>query len=136
MGFKKQSTVFKLEFEDPAYSGLEVTAKSVPTGDFLDLMEAATRMDLTSKDFSPEDMKAVRILIDGFSNALVSWNLEDDDDKPVPADTTGVRAQELDFLLPIVTAWMDAVAGVSANLGKGSNSGGTFPEGAIPMAPL
>jgi hypothetical protein len=136
MGFKKQSTLFKLEFEDPSYSGLEVTAKSVPTGDFLDLMEAAARMDLTSKDLSPEDLKAVRILVNGFASALVSWNLEDDDDKPVPANVEGVRAQELDFVLPIITAWMDAVAGVSSSLGKESNSGGTFPGAPIPMAPL
>lgn len=136
MGFKKESTVFKLEFEDPAYSGLEVKAKSVPTGDFLDLMDAASKMDLTSKTFSPNDLKAVRVLIEGFAKALVSWNLEDDNDEPVPATFASVRDQELPFLLPIVTAWMDAVAGVSAELGKASSSGGTFPEAAIPMAPL
>ncbi|HET7846937.1 MAG TPA: hypothetical protein VFL72_05545 [Acidimicrobiia bacterium] len=136
MGFKKESTIFKLEFEDPAYSGLEVLAKSVPTGDFLDLMDAAAKMDLTSKTFSPDDLKAVKILIEGFGRALVSWNLEDDDDEPVPATIEGVRGQELPFLLPIVTSWMDAVAGVSADLGKESSSGETSPEVAIPMAPL
>ncbi len=136
MGFKKESTVFKLEFEDPAYSGLEVLAKSVPTGDFLDLMDAAARMDLTNKNFSPDDLKAVKILIEGFAKALVSWNLEDEDDEPVPANVQGVRDQELPFLLPIVTSWMDAVAGVSPDLGKESSSGETSPEVAIPMAPL
>lgn len=136
MGFKKESTIFKLEFEDPAYSGLEVLAKSVPTGDFLDLMDAAARMDLTSKTFSPDDLQAVKILIEGFARALVSWNLEDEDDNEVPTTIDGVRAQELPFLLPIVTSWMDAVAGVSADLGKESSSGETSPEVAIPMAPL
>lgn len=134
MGFKKMATVLRLKFEDPSLTGLEVLAKSVPTGDFLDLMDAASKMDLTSKEFNPEDLKAVRVLIDGFAKALISWNLEDEDDEPVPATLQGVRDQELDFLLPIVTAWMDAVAGVSADLGKASPSGETFPEAAIPMA--
>jgi hypothetical protein len=136
MGFKKVSTVLRLKFEDAAMTGLEVLAKSVPTGDFLDLMEAAGKMDLTSQDFDPEDLKAVRVLIEGFAKALVSWNLEDEDGQPVPATLQGVRDQELDFLLPIVTAWMDAVAGVSASLGKASGSGGTSLEAAIPMEAL
>jgi hypothetical protein len=68
-----------------------------------------------------------------FAKRLVSWNLEEDDGTPVPATHDGVREQDLDFILDIVLAWMEAVAGVGNPLPNGSNSGGRFPEVSIPM---
>lgn len=134
MGFKKQTTIFELAFADKAYEGLEVRAKSIPSGDFLDLMEAATALDLTKQTFSESDLHAVKFLFDGFAKALISWNLEDEFGTAIPATLEGVRDQEFPFLMPIITAWMDAVAGVSADLGKESRSGVTSPDLQIPMA--
>ncbi len=133
MGYKKQTTVFNLAFADKVYEGLEVQAKSIPSGDFIDLMDSATKLDLTSKSFSNDDLNAVKFLFEGFAKALVSWNLEDEFGKAVPATLAGVRDQEFPFLMPIITAWMDAVAGVSADLGKESGSGEIIPVPQIPM---
>jgi hypothetical protein len=136
VGFKKKTTIYELVFEDKELEGLEVRAKSVPSGDLLDLMDAASKIDVTSSTFSNSDLSAIKQLLTGFSRALVSWNLEEEDGTPVPPTLESIHAQEFIFVLPIVTAWMDAVAGVSADLGKDSGSGETFPEGSLPMETL
>jgi hypothetical protein len=136
MGFKKQTTIYELTFEDPDLEGLEIRARSVPSGDLLDLMDAASKVDATSKTFSANDLSAIEQLLNGFAKALVSWNLEEEDGTPVPPTLEKVREQEFIFILPVVTAWMDAIAGVSADLGKDSGSGVTFPEGSLPMETL
>jgi hypothetical protein len=136
VGFKKKTTIYELTFADADLEGLEVRAKSVPSGTLLDLMDAATKVDVTAKSFSGDDMSAIKQLLNGFAKALVSWNLEEEDGTPVPPTLESVHAQEFIFILPIVTAWMDAVAGVSADLGKDSGSGETFPEGSLPMETL
>jgi hypothetical protein len=99
-------------------------------------MDAASKVDATSKTFSANDLSAIEQLLNGFAKALVSWNLEEEDGTPVPPTLEKVREQEFIFILPVVTAWMDAIAGVSADLGKDSGSGVTFPEGSLPMETL
>ncbi len=136
MGFKKKTTIYELMFADAELEGLEVRAKSVPSGTLLDLMDAASKVDVTVKSFSPGDLLAIKQLLTGFAEALVSWNLEEEDGTPVPPTLESVHAQEITFIMPIVTAWMDAVAGVSSDLGKDSGSGETFPEGSLPMETL
>jgi len=136
MGFKKQETRFELRFADSELEGLEVSARSVSSGALLELMDHAQNIDVTRKSFQPSDLKAVRFLLEGFAGALVSWNLEDEQGCAVPATIDSVKEQEFTFIMPIVTAWMDAVAGVSSDLGKDSGSGETFPVESIPMETL
>lgn len=136
MGFKKQTTIYELTFEDPDLEGLEIKAKSVPSGDLLDLMDAASKVDVTTKTFSSDDLSAIEQLLNGFAKALVSWNLEEEDGTPIPPTLEKVREQEFIFILPIVTAWMDAIAGVSSDLGKDSGSGETSLVESLPMETL
>lgn len=131
MGYKRTKT-YRLVFEDPEFEGLEVRAKSVPTGSFLKITEL---MDLGgSEGFTSDDMDKIRDLFGTFAGALIDWNLEDDDDQPVPATLDGLLSQDLDFVLQIIKAWMEAVTTPPESLGKGSPSGVQFPEGSIPMA--
>lgn len=135
MGFKAPVTIFKLNFKDE-YAGLEVAVKSVPTGDLMDLMKMAVTLGSSGKDVKATDMDAVSSLFSGFAGALVSWNLEDEQGVAIPATLAGVNSLEFQFVVMVIMVWVEAVAGVSSDLGKASNSGGTFQGAPIPMEPL
>ncbi len=140
MGYKRQRKIHVLRFAEDTgdLEGLEVRVYSLSVGQLLDmsrLTDAANR--------STEDSE--RLFTD-FAAALISWNLEDEaglDDEgvsnepvPVPATLDGVRSCDLDFILRIVKAWMDAIAKVPDPLTSPSGSGPRFPEGSLPMEPL
>src|SRR5690606_18443831 len=134
MSYVRKPKTFKLTFEDPEMKGLVVRAKSVPLGRLLKLMKVA---DLDTDNLKAEDLELIDEILVMFSKSLVSWNLENEDDEgnrvPVPATYEGVQEQDLDFVITIIGAWVEAMAGVSAPLPKRSPSGVTFPEGSLPM---
>lgn len=115
MGYRRQPTVYKLIFQE--YEGLEVTARSVSVEELLKITGLASQM--TTK---PDD-KQVSELFGWFGKRLVSWNLEDEDGKPVPATLNGLLAQEMGFVLKIIQAWVRAITGVSPPLQNGSSGG-------------
>lgn len=120
MGWKAQPKTYVLRFEDPKYEGLEVKTRSLPLGDFL----------------SYDDMSAT----EGFEwfaeKVLVSWNITDDNDEPVPCTRDGLFAQDLELVRDLIEAWKDAVIGVAAPLEKPSPAGEMFPVASIPMETL
>jgi hypothetical protein len=128
MGYKPDRKVFKLVFDDPSMDGLEVKATSLDIGALFKVTEIRSKKILTQDD--------VEEMFSAFANALRSWNVEDDDGNPVPTDLAGIYSQELTFIQTIIWAWVDAITGVSDELGKESGSGETFPEGSLPMEPL
>ncbi len=81
-------------------------------------------------------LASVDDLFTRFASSLKAWNLDDEHGRPVEADVAGVRSQELDFILEITMAWMDAIASVDPTSPKPANGSGTFPEGSMPMEPL
>lgn len=131
-GYRRPRKVYKLVFEDPSMGGLEVRATGVSLGTLTDLVKLAEQ----AKDrTSAEALAAFGELVDGFGKALRSWNLEDDDG-PVPATVDGLVAQDADFAMEIILAWMEAIAGVSGPLVRRSSGGGPSPEASIPMEVL
>src|SRR4051794_14536511 len=129
MGYVRKARVFKITWEDGTeLAGLEVRAKSVPMGEFLEFEEYAEKID-------KGDVPATRALLGMFAGVLVSWNLEVETvvngetvTQPVPATLDGLLSQDLEFVLAVVDKWMSAAAGVPDDLGKGSTSGERFPE--------
>lgn len=119
-GFKVVSTIFKLVFEGEAYEGLEVQAKSLPLRDFLALQ---------GQDEGEAGLK----VIDKFGDALVSWNLEDEEGNLIPANADGLGSLEFSFVKILLDAWMEAVASVPNLSRPVSNDGGTSQELSIPM---
>lgn len=128
MGYKVNHKVFKLKFEDDEYEGLEVRAKSTSVGKFMRLVNIVEKDEATSED--------VQELFEGFAKVLVSWNVEDDDDNPVPTTTEGLYSLDMDFVLPILRAWAGAIASVSPPLPPSSNNGRSSAEASLPMATL
>lgn len=133
MGYVR-NTVYKLEFEDPAMQGLEVRAKSVPLKSILKLTKLTGR-DLKQLPMQ-EQLDTMSDMIGMFADALVGWNLENEDSTPVPADRDGLESQDFDFVMQIITAWMDALMAVAAPLGKRSPYGDLSLEASLPMEPL
>lgn len=136
MGYRRESIQYKLVFDDPSLEGLEVVTKSVSSGRLLKLMKLADLAGNAGKrrEFTADDASAVESLFGGFASALISWNLEDEKGEPVPATLDGVNDQDFDFVLSIIMAWINAVAGVSSSLGKGSSNGPPSLEESLPMA--
>ena len=125
MGYKPQKKVFRLRFEDEEYADLVIRVKSATMNDFMEL----TKLD---KD-KPDDSLKVFAL---FVRNIVSWNIEDDDDNPLPVTVESLLDLEPDFVNRLITTWMETTAGVSVPLGKPSNVGATAPTVSIPMEPL
>jgi len=118
MGYRKPARHFKLSFEDEEYNGLEVIVKSLTIGKLLEVSS------LTPDPDSPnQDVEATEKLLHIFADNLVSWNLEDEDGNPYPANYEGVKAQDdVPFVLRMANAWLEGMAGLNSNLEKTSNS--------------
>jgi hypothetical protein len=131
MGYKRPVKTYNLIFEDEEFNGLEVQTRSLPLGQFMNVMNLA---DAANGQGSANDtLKAVGDLFENFATALISWNLENEDGSPVPADIDGIKSQDMEFILAIVRAWLEAVSSVNAPLGEGSTGGGTSQVPSIPM---
>lgn len=137
MGYRRKRTTYELTFEE--YDGLEVVCRALSTRELMGITHASdevARLGPMARAEGEEGRTAVEELFDLFVPALVSWNYEDEDGNPVPKTTEALLDEELPFVLSVIEAFTQAVAGVEPDLGKDSPSGETFPEVSIPMAPL
>jgi hypothetical protein len=126
MGFTPPSKIYVLQFEQ--YEGLEVKVSGTSAGGYLDLVGLV--------DTASADIGKARPLLELFAQCLRSWNIEDEDGRPVPQTIEGLLSLELDFVLELAGAWTDAIAGVSADLKERSNSGMPSLVESIPMETL
>ncbi len=138
MSYERKRKVFKLTFEDPELEGLEVRMKSIPVKQMLKLLVLA---DLDTGSLTAKDIQVVDDLMMTFSMALISWNLTETDPEtqlkvPVPATYDGVCSQDLDFVLSLIGAWAEGLAGVSVPLPKSSHDGATSLEASMQTVPL
>ncbi len=131
MGFKAKRKLYLLKFTDEDYDGLEVVMSSVSMGTLMLLQEMSGR----EKEVA-EDMSQFRKVVEVFVGAMLSWNLEDDFDLPVPVTVDGVLAQDPDFIMRIITEWTKAISGVADPLDARSTSGSPSPAASIPMEPV
>ncbi|TMC47631.1 MAG: hypothetical protein E6J20_19380 [Chloroflexi bacterium] len=132
MGYKAKKKLYKLTFaEDTDMDGLEVTMTSISTGQMLRLQQLSGMGAAATKD-----PKIFGEMIGIFAGAIKSWNLEDDDDTPVPATVDGAMAQDPDFIMVIISSWCLAIVGVSGPLDGPSTSGANALEASMPMDAL
>lgn len=113
MGYKRNPKVYAIAFgEDTDYPGLEVQVRTLSLGQLIDVRSRA-------------DEDGTKAMVDLFAERLVSWNLEDEDGRPVPATLDGIRGEDDDLILAVIRHWQDAMRGVPAPLESGSGSGVT-----------
>jgi hypothetical protein len=132
MGFKRQSKEYRLHFEGTELDGLVVHVKSIPVGAILDLAALAE----LANEVTAEGLKSFGLMLATLADAMVSWNLEDDDDQPVPATIEGIKTLQVGDAMLLIKAWMDAAAGVSGPLDRPSTGGSPSPVVSLPMEPL
>lgn len=129
MGYKRKRKIFNLKFQDPEFAGLEVRVKSPTLGRFI---EVANLGDVNVASPTPQ---VVNTMVSTLVDVIVSWNLEDDDDQPIPVTDAALRDLDPDFLGAVFEAWGEAVAEVPAPLADSSSSGRQLelPEVLLPV---
>lgn len=125
-GFRRKRKIYHIEFDD--YPGLYIKARSINTGEFMDVSDMRETVD--------KDPAAMRKMFEFFAAQIVEWNLEDEDGTPFPPTLESLLDQEFDFVQDLVKGWMDAIAGVSAPLAANSPDGASQTMASIPMEPL
>jgi hypothetical protein len=118
MGFKVGRT-FELAFEGTDLDGAKVTLRSASIGTNLELGTCSVEREC-------------EIL----AEHLISWNLEEEDGKPLPATLEGVTLLEVAVKNLILREWLKATRGVTAPLDKRSPDGEQSPVEPMRMETL
>jgi hypothetical protein len=138
MGYKRSSKVYNLAFDDDGeFAGLEVRVRSMSVGKVRTFLKLRSSL----REGESDDAQAATAMdetFNMFAGCLLSWNLEDDAGFPVPATREGIDAQDVDFIMAVISAWMETMTGVPEQgpLDTPSSDGAPFPVGSIPMEPL
>lgn len=127
MGFKVKHPILRLTFDKPELEGLEVRARSIGLGAYLSLARMAELSDKETLD--AEDMAQLGGPFKILAQALVSWNLEEEDGTPIPATFEGIMSQDMGIMFDVLSGWMDAIASVSIPLDRA-------PKGTKPLEAL
>jgi hypothetical protein len=48
-----------------------------------------------------------------FAEALVSWNMTDEHDRPIPATLEYIESEDSDFVMLCIAQWMNAISRVN-----------------------
>jgi hypothetical protein len=129
MGY--QRSTLKLKFEDPEMDGLEVSVRRLSVKDAIDVTKLVRKI-AENKD----DGEALEALAYVLSRTLISWNVEDEDGKPIPTTLEGVKSIDPELIREISDATRNAQTGVSRPLSQPSSDGEPSPELSIPMETL
>lgn len=134
MGYKPSRTLYRLKFED--HPGLEVVAKSTSVEKLMELMGLVEKVGvLDEAELDAGSFGLIEQVLRGFAGILHSWNVEEEDDTPIPATYEGLITQELPFVMEVVNAAVEAMSTAPPPLSK--NSGGDAAlEASIPMTPI
>lgn len=151
MGYVRKPKVFKLTFvdDDSAFPGLEIQTRSLK---IRELAEFGLKLSQSTRGVEggtdEEKFAAIPALSEAlddtremFADALISWNMEEEDGTPTPADVDGVKLLDDQEFLTLISVWLNSIGGLDAqkdddDLGKGFGSGGTSPELSSLMEPL
>ncbi|MFJ2000253.1 hypothetical protein [Streptomyces chartreusis] len=119
MGYKGTPRTVRIVFsQGHEHHGAEARARRMSLGEWEAVIE------------SDEDNA-----LEEFTKRLVSWNLTDDDDQPIPPTAEGIREVDTSLVRALKDAWLQSIAGVHAAdpLSESSPSGETSPAPPIPM---
>lgn len=136
MGYRRPRKTYRLVFDDPEYAGLEVRMAGLSVGEFTRLTAALGPVSDDPAALAASASAGTGEVIAAFTRSIIEWNLEEDDGRPVPVTAEGVNGQDTGFVMTIIMAWMDAIAGVDPISRASANGGGTAPLGLVPMETL
>lgn len=133
MGFVYEPDVYRLEFADADMNGLEIRVRPLTMGELKHLSKyAGGNFKLTLGNIDEFD-KLMEFLVAN----IVDWNLEKAPGEPMPVTLETIMGLDTKFASKIISAWVDVVSGVEADLGKESSPGENPEElESVPMEPL
>lgn len=129
-GFRLEEDQYNLVFEDPQFDGLLVSLTGMTMQETIDFDIARFIQVSTVKELADRTIKVSEIIVEH----LVSWNLSEKDGSMTPQTAEGLRSHSPKVQRAIVSAYAQALSGVSEELGKESTHGG--PVDSIPMESL
>lgn len=124
MGYRRNRKTYKLTFEE--FPGLQVTARSIPVGDLLEILQLAGEM---GKNPSTEQVEQ---LFARFAAQIEEWNYEDEGGQPLKPTVETLMGEEMDFVLKLINGWAGAVAGTPDPTTAAAN-GAAGVAASIPM---
>lgn len=124
----KTPRIIELAFKGEPLDGLNVRIKSIKFGKVREIMRL---MDADDKDIEVMDRLSGEL-----ADAIVSWDLMDEDERPIEPTREAIDDLEFPEVMELVNEWLDAITGPGKELGKGSNSGGSFPGQPLTMEAL
>lgn len=130
--FKRERNLYQLNFEGTDLDGFEVVMKGVSLERFIDITKIASALE-TPEGRTPENIEAQFTVL---SDLLVSWNLDDDDDQPVPATYDGLKQQDFSDVQRIMLGYMTAISSVPKASSDDSPSGATSEEASLGLGRL
>ncbi|MFE2073727.1 hypothetical protein [Streptomyces misionensis] len=130
MGFKVKPKTYLVQFEDGhEFHGVEARLSGMSYGEW----EQVTGLD--GGDGETNGAASVRRFVDH----LISWNLEDENDQPVPTTLDAVKNLDHNLVAALNNAWINTLIGVhdADPLPETSPSGEPSPAvSEIPMEAL
>jgi hypothetical protein len=145
VAYKRKPKVFRVSFEDPhPLAGLTVVTKGLSVREFaafgLRLGDVA-QIEQAGSDAEKlaelnDLLEAIDEVREMFADALISWDVLNEDGSEVPATLEGVQSLDDSEFFGIVNEWLAAIGGPDPELGKGSGLGGTIPALSDLMEPL
>lgn len=131
-GFEVPRTVYRLEWDDEAYTGLVVRVQAMTIAEVLVGFAALWDLDGLDQEQRKERLREQHQL---FVDHVVDWNLHDNG-VPVPVTVDALRSMEGRFVGSMISAWLRNTTGVSRPLVDDSTSGDQSAVESIPMETL
>jgi len=128
-GYKAKIRTLHIRFEaGHEHHGAEARVRGMSYGEW----ESATGLDGGEGDGNGADS------VKRFANHLVSWNLEDEDGKPIPPTLEAIKTIDHSLVGALNNAWIQAVVGVhdADPLPETSPSGEPSLVESVPMEAL
>lgn len=123
MGFVPKRTLYKLDFSQTEYEGLEVVTRSASMATLLAILELAD--DAEQATGGKEALARLDELFGLFEGVLVSWNVEAEDGAAVPPTKAGLMAQDSGFCLAVIQMWAREMTQAPPTSPTASGSGAT-----------
>jgi len=153
MGHRRKRTIYRVSFPeghahgpDPetGSEGLAVQFYGLSMDEVFELtglIDSLRGIDPEAGADPTEAMTVAGRLLDKVAAKLHSWNLEEEDGTPIPADREHLGREEMPLVMDVTTAWVGAVTQAPADSPLAAPPSGTAPSGmpsppmTIPMAP-
>lgn len=145
MGFRPQPTVYNLSFQDTALDGLHVKIGCCTVGEHNRMTGLVGQTPIsTDPEKALADLAAKleevtqhnEWVLNLFAGYLISWDMEDAEGNPVPANREGVDSLERAMVSMIIAAWQRAMVTIPNPSKSESISGETSEEESLGLGSL